>query len=100
MDKTWGEAPAFYWLYTILIVVGAGFILIPNIPLIKVMFWSQVINGVMLPFVLIFMLLLINNPDIMGEYINSRTYNVISWIVVVVMIALTLMMVVTSLLQT
>ncbi len=84
----------------ILIVVGAGFILIPNIPLIQVMFWSQVINGVMLPFVLIFMLLLINNTDIMGEYINSRTYNVISWIVVVVMIALTLMMVVTSLLQT
>ncbi|MFH1595196.1 MAG: Nramp family divalent metal transporter [Pseudomonadota bacterium] len=100
VDKTWGEAPAFYWLYTILIVVGAGFILIPNIPLIQVMFWSQVINGVMLPFVLIFMLLLINNTDIMGEYINSRTYNVISWIVVVVMIALTLMMVVTSLLQT
>jgi len=100
IDKTWGEAPAFYWLYTILIVVGAGFILIPNIPLIQVMFWSQVINGVMLPFVLIFMLLLINNTDIMGEYINSRTYNVISWIVVVVMIALTLMMVVTSLLQT
>ena len=100
VDKSWGEAPAFYWLYTILIIVGAGFILIPKISLIKVMFWSQVINGVMLPFVLIFMLLLINNTDIMGEYINSRTYNVISWIVVVVMIALTLMMVVTSLLQT
>ena len=100
VDKSWGEAPAFYWLYTILIIVGAGFILIPKISLIKVMFWSQVINGVMLPFVLIFMLSLINNQDIMGEYVNSRIYNVISWIVVVVMIALTLMMVVTSLLQT
>ncbi|MCX5893120.1 MAG: divalent metal cation transporter, partial [Deltaproteobacteria bacterium] len=91
VDKTWGEAPAFYWLYTILIAVGAGFIMIPNMPLIKVMFWSQVINGVMLPFVLIFMLSLINN--------NGRTFNIISWVTVVIMIALTLLMVVTSFFQ-
>ena len=97
IDKSWGEAPAFYWLYTILIIVGAGFILIPNIPLIKVMFWSQVINGVMLPFVLIFMLILINNQDLMGDYVNRWGYNLISWITVVLMIALTLLMVVTSL---
>ncbi|MCL4502558.1 MAG: divalent metal cation transporter, partial [Deltaproteobacteria bacterium] len=97
IDKTWGEAPAFYWLYTVLIAVGAGFILIPDIPLIEVMFWSQVINGVMLPFVLIFMLILINNRDIMGDYVNSRTFNIISWVTVVIMIALTLLMVVTSL---
>ena len=84
---------------TILIIIGAGFILIPNIPLIKVMFWSQVINGVMLPFVLIFMLMLINNKDIMGDYVNTRTYNIISWITVVIMIALTLLMLVTSFLQ-
>jgi Mn2+/Fe2+ NRAMP family transporter len=96
IDKTWGEAPAFYWLYTILIVVGAGFILIPEIPLIKVMFWSQVINGVMLPFVLIFILTLINNRDIMGDYVNSRTFNILSWVTVVIMIVLTILMVVTS----
>ena len=95
IDKSWGEAPAFYWLYTILIIVGAGFILIPNIPLIMVMFWSQVLNGVMLPFVLIFMLMLINNKDIMGDHVNTRTYNIISWITVVIMVALTLLMVVT-----
>ncbi len=97
IDKSWGEAPEFYWLYTILIIVGAGFILIPKINLILVMFWSQVINGVMLPFVLIFMLILINNRDLMGEYVNRWGYNLISWITVVLMIALTLLMVVTSL---
>jgi NRAMP (natural resistance-associated macrophage protein)-like metal ion transporter len=98
IDKSWEEAPAFYWLYTLIIVVGAGVILVPNIPLILVMFWSQVVNGVLLPFVLIFMLLLINNRDIMGDYVNSRSYNLISWVTVVVMIALTVLMVVTSLL--
>ncbi len=96
VDKSWREAPVFYWLYTLIIVIGAGIILIPDMPLILVMFWSQVVNGVLLPFVLIFMLLLINNADIMGSYVNTRTYNVISWVTVAVMIILTLMMVVTS----
>ncbi len=99
IDKTWGEAPGFYWLYTVLIIIGVGFILIPNIPLIKVMFWSQVLNGVMLPFVLIFMLSLVNNRDLMGDYVNGPIFNVISWVTVVIMIALTLLMVVTSFLQ-
>ncbi len=99
IDKSWREAPAFYWLYTILICVGAGVILIPKISLIGVMFWSQVINGVMLPFVLIFMLLLINNRDLMGGHVNSRTYNLISWVTVAIMIILTLLMVATSLFQ-
>ena len=96
IDKSWGEAPAFYWLYTILIIVGAGFILIPHIPLIKVMFWSQVANGVMLPFVLVFMLILINNKDLMGDHVNTPTFNIIAWVTAVIMIALTLLMVVTS----
>ena len=99
IDKSWGEAPAFYWLYTILIIVGAGVILIPNMPLIKVMFWSQVVNGVMLPFVLIFMLMLINNKDLMGKHVNTRTFNIIAWGTVVIMIALTLLMVGTALFQ-
>jgi NRAMP (natural resistance-associated macrophage protein)-like metal ion transporter len=96
IDKSWREAPAFYWLYTILVVMGAGLMLIPQINLIKVMFWSQVINGVMLPFVLIFMLILINNRDLMGDYVNSHFYNIISWVTVAVMIGLTVLMVVTS----
>jgi Mn2+/Fe2+ NRAMP family transporter len=97
IDKSWREAPAFYWLYTILIIVGAGVILIPKISLIAVMFWSQVINGVMLPFVLIFMLMLINNRDLMGDHVNSRAHNLISWVTVAGIITLTLMMVWTSL---
>ena len=63
------------------------------------MFWSQVLNGVMLPFVLIFMLLLINNKDLMGNYVNSRTFNIITWVTVVIMIVLTLLMVGASLFQ-
>lgn len=100
VDKSWREAPVFYWLYTLIIIIGAGVILIPDMPLILVMFWSQVVNGVLLPFVLIFMLLLINNADLMGTYVNSRTYNVISWVTVAVMIVLTVLMIVTSFFQT
>ncbi|MGP8050072.1 MAG: Nramp family divalent metal transporter [Desulfobaccales bacterium] len=96
VNRSWKEAPVFYWLYTLLIAIGAAVILIPNMPLILVMFWSQVVNGVLLPFVLIFMLILINNRDLMGVYVNSWTFNIISWVTVGVMIILTLMMVATS----
>ena len=99
VNRSWKEAPVFYWLYTLLIAIGAAVILIPNMPLIAVMFWSQVVNGVLLPFVLIFMLILINNKDLMGAYVNNRTFNIISWVTVVVMIVLTMMMVVTSFFQ-
>jgi len=85
-----GEAPVFYWLYTILIVAGAGVILAPNLPLVKITILSQVVNGVVLPFVLIFMLLLINKKELMGEYVNSRLFNVIAWATTVIMIGLTI----------
>ncbi len=84
-----GEAPIFYWLYTILIVAGAGVILTPNLPLVKITILSQVVNGVVLPFVLIFMLVLINKKELMGEYVNSRLFNVVAWATTVVMIGLT-----------
>ncbi len=96
IDKNFKTAPQFMWLYTGLIAVGALIILIPDAPLIPIMLISQVVNGIMLPFVLIFMLLLINNRDIMGEYMNSRLFNGIAWATVVIMIALTLVLVVTS----
>ena len=85
-----GEAPVFYWLYTILIVAGGGVILIPNLPLVKITILSQVVNGVVLPFVLIFMLLLVNKKELMGEYVNSRLFNIIAWATTVVMIGLTI----------
>jgi Mn2+/Fe2+ NRAMP family transporter len=84
-----GEAPVFYWLYTALIVAGGAVILVPNLPLVKITILSQVVNGVVLPFVLIFMLLLINKKELMGEYVNSRLFNVVAWGTTVVVIVLT-----------
>lgn len=96
VDKNFKTAPQFMWLYTGIIVVGALIILLPNAPLIPIMLISQVVNGVMLPFVLIFMLLLINNKDIMGEFTNSKVFDIIAWSTVVIMVVLTLTLVVTS----
>jgi Mn2+/Fe2+ NRAMP family transporter len=89
VGKRFKEAPVFYWLYTILIIAGAGVILTPNLPLIKITVLSQVVNGAVLPFVLIFMLLLVNKKDLMGEYVNSRIFNVVAWSTTVIMIGLT-----------
>jgi len=90
VDRKFGEAPFFYWLYTGLIAVGAGVILIPNVPLIQITVLSQVVNGITLPFVLIFMLLLINKKDLMGAFTNSRLFNWVAWATTVVMIGLTI----------
>ncbi len=84
------EAPIFYFLYTALIVVGAGVVLIPGFPLVRMILLSQVLNGVLLPLVLIFMILLINKAELMGEWINSRWLNLATWVTVIVMIGLTL----------
>jgi NRAMP (natural resistance-associated macrophage protein)-like metal ion transporter len=83
------EAPVFYWLYTLLIVAGGAVVLVPGLPLVKIAVLSQVVNGIVLPFVLIFMLLLINKKDLMGEYVNTHAFNVIAWATTVVMILLT-----------
>ncbi len=90
VNKRFREAPIFYWLYTLLIVIGAGVVLLPGFPLIRMILFSQVINGVLLPFVLIFMILLVNKRELMGEWVNSRSYNLVAWVTVVVMIGLTL----------
>jgi len=90
VGKKFGEAPVFYWLYTILIAAGAGVILIPNLPLVKISILSQVVNGIAVPPVLIFMLLLVNKKDLMGQYVNSKAYNAIAWVTTVVMTMLSL----------
>jgi len=90
VNRRFSEAPIFYWLYTLLIVLGAGFVLIPRFPLIRMILFSQVINGVLLPIVLIFMVLLVNKRDLMKNYVNSKLYNFVVWLTVVVMIGLTL----------
>jgi NRAMP (natural resistance-associated macrophage protein)-like metal ion transporter len=94
LDKKFHEAPLFYWLYTALIVLGAGVLLLPRFPLIHVMVLSQVVNGVVLPFVLIFMLLLTNDRELMGDHVNGRRFNIVAWATVIVMIVLTIAMVV------
>ena len=93
VNKSFREAPIFYWLFTFLVVVGAGVILLPNFPLIKMILWSQVINGILLPFVLIYMILIINKKGLMKEWTNSRGYNLVAWSAVAVMIGLTLALV-------
>ncbi len=90
VGKKFREAPVFYWLYTILIVAGAGVILIPHFPYIKMILFSQVLNGIALPFVLIFMLLLINKRDLMGNFVNTRFYNIVAWVTTLVLVALTI----------
>ena len=92
LDKRFDEAPTFYWLYTLLIVFGAGVLLLPRFPLFPVMVASQMLNGVLLPFVLIFVVILMNDRELMGEQVNSRGYNIVAWATVAVMIALTVAM--------
>jgi Mn2+/Fe2+ NRAMP family transporter len=93
VNRRMREAPVFYFLYTLLIVAGAGVILIPNFPLVRMILLSQVLNGALLPFVLIYMVLLINKKDLMGVWTNPRWFNLVVWITVVVMIGLTLALV-------
>jgi Mn2+/Fe2+ NRAMP family transporter len=96
LDKEFHEAPVFYWLYTLLIVAGAGVLLIPRLPLVYVLVLSQVVNGAVLPLILVFMLLLINDRELMGGHVNSRGFNVVAWITVSVVIVLTIAMVLTQ----
>ncbi len=96
IDHKFREAPIFYWLYTVLIVVGAGLILVPRAPLLKILFFSQVGNGIWLPIVLIFIVLLSSRKDLMGEYANSKTFSAIAWTTSIIMIALTLVLIYAS----
>jgi NRAMP (natural resistance-associated macrophage protein)-like metal ion transporter len=89
IDKRFSEAPVFYWLYTLLIGGGAALVLIPGLPLLTVILWSQIANGILLPFVLVYMLLLVNRPRLMGSFKNKPWQNWVAWSTVVVMICLT-----------
>ena len=99
LDHKFRDAPIFYWLYTILIVVGAGVVLLPHAPLWKILIFSQVGNGIWLPVVVIFILLLVNRRDLMGEYVNTMAFNIVAWATAIGMIALTLILTYTALFQ-
>jgi len=96
VDRTLRQAPIFYGLYISLIVIACVVVLLPGAPLLQILFLSQVANGILLPFILVFMLLLVNQKKLMGAYTNSRTFNVIAWVTTIVMIALTLALVVSQ----
>jgi Mn2+/Fe2+ NRAMP family transporter len=93
VNKRFREAPVFYWLYTGLIVIGAAVVLIPGFPLVRMILLSQVVNGILLPIVLVFMLRLVNNANLMHEWRNPRFYNVVAWAAVFVLIAMTVVLV-------
>jgi Mn2+/Fe2+ NRAMP family transporter len=90
IDKKWKEAPQFYWLYTAIIVLGVIIILIPNAPLIAITLWSQIINGLLLPVVLVCMILLVNNKKIMGKHVNKPVQNIIGWGSIVILVGLSI----------
>jgi NRAMP (natural resistance-associated macrophage protein)-like metal ion transporter len=96
VNRRFSEAPEFYALYTAIIAVGAGMILMPGVPLLRIILVSQIMNGVLLPFVLIFMVILINRKDLMGSFTNGPVYNVVTWGATVILIALSVLMLVTS----
>ncbi|MGA2848171.1 MAG: Nramp family divalent metal transporter [Terracidiphilus sp.] len=94
VDKRFKEAPFFYWLYTLLIAGGAVTVLmLPDGQLIKFAIYSQVLNGVLLPVIIILMLMLINRKDLMGDYRNSRLWNVIAWATSIIVIGMSVMLV-------
>jgi len=99
IDKKWNEAREFYILYTGILVISAIIILIPNAPLIQISIWSQVLNGILLPVVLVSMILLINNKKIMGTYVNKPLQNIIGWGAVAIMTGLSITLLVLPLLN-
>ena len=98
VDNDFDEAPTFYWMYTLLIALGAGVVLIPEFPIVPMILLSQVLNGILLPIVMIFVVRLVNRRDLMHEWTNGPIYNLIAWVSVAVMIGLSALFVVFSLL--
>jgi Mn2+/Fe2+ NRAMP family transporter len=95
IDKKWNEAPEFYVLYTGILLLGMIIILMPNAPLIAISLWTQVINAVLLPVVLVSMILLVNKKKLMGEYTNKPIVNYIGWFTVIILVAMSLSLLVT-----
>jgi len=99
VNKRFGEAPIFYGMFTFLVVVGAATVLIPSLPLVKVILVSQIVNGALLPVVLGYMIALVNKKRLMKEWCNTPFYNWIAWAAVIVMSGLTLALVALSIRQ-
>jgi len=96
VDKGFDDAPQFFGLYTGLIVIGASVMLFPGVPLMRIMLLSQTVNGILLPVILIFMIKLINDPEIMGEHVNGHLYNIVTWVTAIVLIIMTVLLILTT----
>ncbi|HXY88917.1 MAG TPA: divalent metal cation transporter, partial [Candidatus Acidoferrales bacterium] len=94
------EAPVFHGMYAGIIILAAIIISLPNVPLLSILFLSQVGNGILIPFVLIYMLVIINDRKIMGDYVNTKTYNYIAWATVIIMVGLSITLCISGLLPT
>lgn len=92
VNKKFSEAPQFYSIFTATIIIGMGLVLIPNFPLFKMMVLTQVVNGIVLPFMLIFMVIIVNREEVMSDYTNGKLWNAVSWFTIVSVIVLTLLM--------
>lgn len=88
IDKRVEEAPQFYALFAAILIIGVGIILIPNAPLIAITLWTQILNALLLPVVIVSMILIVNNPDIMGDRVNNRLQNIVGWTTTTVLIIL------------
>ncbi len=99
VSKGFREAPIFHGLYLGLIILAVIIIMMPNVPLLNILYLSQVANGILLPFVLILMLLIINDKKTMGEHVNSKLFNYIAWATVIIVMGLSITLVITSFLS-
>ncbi len=96
VNKTFAEAPQFYGLYSLLILLGVLTVVVPGLPLIKVMYWSQVLNGILLPLTLAFMVIIINKPKVMGNYVNKKFVNYVTVAAVGILTFLSLSLVISA----
>lgn len=99
IDKTPREAPIFFGLFTFFVVVSSLIVLIPHLPLLQIMFMPQVLNGILLPVILIFILKISNDSAFMGKYTNSTAFNIIATATAVLMIILTILLLVSPLIE-
>jgi NRAMP (natural resistance-associated macrophage protein)-like metal ion transporter len=97
VSRSFKEAPIFLGTFTFLVAVGAAIAVLPNLPLIRVLLVTQVINGLLLPIVLFAILRLVNNKELMGQRVNGRLYNVAAWLTAIVVTALSLLYLVSTL---
>jgi Mn2+/Fe2+ NRAMP family transporter len=90
VSKRFREAPIFFSLYLAIIFFGALPVLLPNSPLLTIIFWSQVVSGMLLPVVIIAMLLLVNDKALMGEHVNGHAFNLVAWLTAIGLILATI----------